>query len=178
MENVEYIRGRDGIEIQARSTWLVTFRDSEQTSLTLYQTKQEALEAAALSENVELSLDLNDAWNRRDVDAVIALWDPEGMWYPALEGATEVRTYHGHAGIRQYHEDLAEFSGQSDTEFPEVHDLGDQVLGLGSARFRYANGVELDQEVAFLHTWRNGKCVEARTWLSHAEALEAAGLSE
>jgi hypothetical protein len=30
-------------------------------------------------------------------------------------------------------------------------------------------------------TWRNGKCVEARAWLSaaaHGEALEAAGLSE
>ena len=25
---------------------------------------------------------------------------------------------------------------------------------------------------------RNGKCVEARAWLNHAEALEAAGLSE
>jgi ketosteroid isomerase-like protein len=49
-ENVTYLRGRDGIEVQARSAWLVTFRDGEQTSLTLYQTKQEALEAAGLSE--------------------------------------------------------------------------------------------------------------------------------
>jgi ketosteroid isomerase-like protein len=41
--------------------------------------------------------------------------------------------------------------------------------------------VELDQEVAVLHTWRNGKCVEGRAWLSHAahaEALEAGGLRE
>jgi ketosteroid isomerase-like protein len=177
-ENVTYLRGRDGIEVQARSAWLVTFRDGEQTSLTLYQTKQEALEAAALSENVELSLELNEGWNRRDMDAVVALWDPEGVWYPALDEVTEGRTYRGHAGVRQYFEDLAEFSGRSDAEFPEVHDLGDQVLGLGSAWFRFASGVELDQEVAFLHTWRNGKCVEARTWLSHAEALEAAGLRQ
>jgi ketosteroid isomerase-like protein len=49
-ENVAYLRGRDGIEVQARSAWLVTFRDGRQTSLTLYQTKQEALEAAGLSE--------------------------------------------------------------------------------------------------------------------------------
>src|SRR5262245_26286931 len=131
VENVAYMRGRDGIQTQARSAWLVTFRDGEQTSLTLYQTKQEALEAAVLSENVELSLQLNDAWNRRDVDAVLALWDLEGMWYPALEEVTEGRTYRGHAGIRQYYEDLAEFSRQSDAEFPEVHDLADQVLGLG-----------------------------------------------
>jgi ketosteroid isomerase-like protein len=49
-ENVAYMRGRDGIEVQARSAWLHTIRDGEQTSLTLYQTKQEALEAAGLSE--------------------------------------------------------------------------------------------------------------------------------
>jgi len=49
-ENVAYLRGRDGIEVEARSTWLVTFRDGQQTSLTLYQTKQEALEAVGLSE--------------------------------------------------------------------------------------------------------------------------------
>jgi ketosteroid isomerase-like protein len=50
VENVAYMRGRDGIEVQARSAWLVTIRDGEQTSLTLYQTKQDALEAAELSE--------------------------------------------------------------------------------------------------------------------------------
>jgi ketosteroid isomerase-like protein len=50
MENVAYLRGRDGIEVQARSGWMATFRDGQQTSLTLYQTKQEALEAAGLEE--------------------------------------------------------------------------------------------------------------------------------
>jgi ketosteroid isomerase-like protein len=49
-ENVAYLRGRDGIDVQARSTFLATIRDGEQTSLTLYQTKQEALEAAGLRE--------------------------------------------------------------------------------------------------------------------------------
>jgi ketosteroid isomerase-like protein len=49
-ENVAYMRGRDGIQVEARSAWLITFRGGQQTSLTLYQTKQEALEAAGLSE--------------------------------------------------------------------------------------------------------------------------------
>jgi ketosteroid isomerase-like protein len=47
-ENVYYMRGRDGIEVQARSAWLIKIRDGKQTSLTLYQTKQEALDAAGL----------------------------------------------------------------------------------------------------------------------------------
>jgi ketosteroid isomerase-like protein len=50
VENVAYMRGRDGIEVQARSAWLIRFRDGETTSFTLYQTKQDALEAAGLSE--------------------------------------------------------------------------------------------------------------------------------
>jgi ketosteroid isomerase-like protein len=49
-ENVAYRQGREGIEVQARSAFLIRIRDGEQTSLTLYQTKQEALEAAGLSE--------------------------------------------------------------------------------------------------------------------------------
>ena len=49
-ENVTYLRGRDGIEVEARSAWLIRFRDGKQTSLTLYQTKQDALAAAGLSE--------------------------------------------------------------------------------------------------------------------------------
>jgi ketosteroid isomerase-like protein len=47
-EKLAYLRGRDGIEVQARSAWLITIRAGETTSLTLYQTKQDALEAAGL----------------------------------------------------------------------------------------------------------------------------------
>jgi ketosteroid isomerase-like protein len=83
------------------------------------------------------------------------------------------RTYRGHAGMRQYFKQLAEQLAESHVEYSEVHDLGDQVLGLGRLWFRSASGVELDQEIAFLHTWG-----DALTWLSHAEALEAAGLRE
>ncbi len=49
-ENLAHLRGRDGIEVQARSAWVFTIEDGQITSLTLYQTKQEALEAAGLSE--------------------------------------------------------------------------------------------------------------------------------
>jgi ketosteroid isomerase-like protein len=49
-ENVTYLRGRDGVEVQARSCWLIRIRDGQQTSLTLYQTKQDALKSVGLSE--------------------------------------------------------------------------------------------------------------------------------
>ena len=50
VENLGYLRGRDGIEVQTRSALLITIRDDQTASFTLYQTKQEALEAAGLRE--------------------------------------------------------------------------------------------------------------------------------
>lgn len=50
VENVARLKGRDGIEAQARSFWLFTFRNGALTSLTLFQTRQDALEAAGVSE--------------------------------------------------------------------------------------------------------------------------------
>ena len=43
------MRGRDGIEVQARGIWLWTLRDRLTTHLCLYQDREEALAAAGLS---------------------------------------------------------------------------------------------------------------------------------
>ena len=45
-----HIRGRDGIEAQGRTTWLFTIRNGKIERVCLYQGKDEALEAAGLSE--------------------------------------------------------------------------------------------------------------------------------
>ena len=45
-----HIRGRDGIEAQARTTWLFTIRNGKIERVCLYQSKDEALEAAGLPE--------------------------------------------------------------------------------------------------------------------------------
>ena len=45
-----HIRGRDGIEAQARTTWLFTIRNGKIERVCLYQGKAEALEAAGLRE--------------------------------------------------------------------------------------------------------------------------------
>jgi ketosteroid isomerase-like protein len=125
-------------------------------------------------ENVDLTVRATDAFNRRDVEAAAALWDADGVWYPALEALTEGRTaYRGPAGWRQYIRDLAEFAEESIAEWSELHDLGDRVLCVGRLSMRFSSGVALDQELACVYTWRRGKLVEARGYMSRAEALEA-----
>jgi ketosteroid isomerase-like protein len=45
-----HLRGRDGIEVKARTTWLFTIRKGRIERICLYQERHEALEAAGLSE--------------------------------------------------------------------------------------------------------------------------------
>jgi ketosteroid isomerase-like protein len=45
-----YVRGRDGIEAQARTTWVFTIRNGKMERGCLYQDRDEALEAVGLSE--------------------------------------------------------------------------------------------------------------------------------
>jgi len=49
-ENLGHVQGREGLEAQARSAWLIRTKEARLASLTMYQTKQEALEAARLRE--------------------------------------------------------------------------------------------------------------------------------
>ena len=45
-----HFRGRDGIEMQTRATWVWTIHDGALVRLTLYQDRQEAFAAAGLGE--------------------------------------------------------------------------------------------------------------------------------
>ena len=46
LPHTTHIRGRDGIEAQARTTWLFTFHGDKVERVCLYQDKEEAVEAA------------------------------------------------------------------------------------------------------------------------------------
>ena len=48
--NVVYQRGRDDIEVSARSTLLYTLRDGKVTRVCLFQEEDEALKAVGLAE--------------------------------------------------------------------------------------------------------------------------------
>ena len=48
--NTAHIRGREGIEVIARSTFVYTVENGQITRLRLFQERAEALEAAGLSE--------------------------------------------------------------------------------------------------------------------------------
>jgi hypothetical protein len=89
-----------------------------------------------------------------------------------------MEVFRGHAGARQAWES---FKGdmQLKVRFDDIRDLGESVLALGEMKaVGQTTRLDLTGELATLLTYRGGKIVNARDVRSHAEALEAAGLSE
>jgi ketosteroid isomerase-like protein len=133
-------------------------------------------------ENVESVQRAIDAWNADDLDGFLAELDADVEWHPAIEPGLEGKatTYRGHDGARKiWTEDRGESWERLVNRPREMRDLGESVLVLGhldlTAR---TTGLEFNQEVGEVFDLRAGKIVRIRDFLTHAEALEAAGLSE
>ena len=128
-------------------------------------------------ENVESLRQIAEAWNRRDLQGWLELMHPEIKWIPArkrLDGGA----YRGHSGMREYMADIdTDYEGLM-VKLDEVRDLGDTVVGLGRAHGRSAGGIPIDVPYGVVIGFRDGLAASGGTWFSHAEALEAAGLSE
>ena len=132
-------------------------------------------------ENVDAFRRAVEAYNRRDVEALVADAHPDIEWRPAilmkLSGKDTV--YCGHEGVRQLMRDIDDTLAEIHVEFPEVRDLGDQVLGVGRIHTRgKASGVATEAPVGYVADFRDGKFIRVRTYLDPGEALEAAGLEE
>ena len=133
-------------------------------------------------ENIEIARRCFDAWSRDDLDGFLVEIDPEVVWHTAIEGAAEGEdmVYRGHDGVRQVWEDYrGDVFSRIELWETEVIDLGASVLRLGRLRVTgRTSGVEIESEFAQHVLMRDGLIVSSRDYLSHAEAQEAAGLSE
>jgi ketosteroid isomerase-like protein len=133
-------------------------------------------------ENVEAVQRTVAAWNADDLDAFLAELDADVEWHPAIEPGLEGKatTYRGHDGARQiWRGDRDEAWERNTTRPQEFRDLGESVLALGhldlTAR---ATGIEFSRELGEVFDFRAGKIVRVRGFLTHAEAIKAAGLRE
>jgi ketosteroid isomerase-like protein len=128
-------------------------------------------------ENVELARRAFQAFNDRDLDAVLAGLDEEVEAFPrlaAVEGG-----YRGHDGVRRWWAQLLDAFPDFHVEILEVRDLGDRMVL--TLRLR-GHGAGSDTPIDATH-WqvtqlRDGKVIRWRVYTSESEALEAVGLSE
>ena len=128
-------------------------------------------------ENVELARRTIDAFNRRDLDALLALMDEDVEGAPPL--ASMEGTYHGHAGIRRWWESLFEGLPDFNIEILEVRDLDDLTVAvLGNRAHGAVSATPVEQRLWVVGRWRSRRIIWWRTFRSEAEALEAVGLRE
>lgn len=130
-------------------------------------------------ENVEAVRALLAAFEQRDFEAVVEFLDPAVEVRPAIVGGPEGVVYRGPEGMRRFWADIdaawAEFRIRPD----EFRNLDGDVLVLGRAVARgKASGITLDAEAAWIARVRDRKLVDLRSFTSHHDALEAAGLEE
>jgi ketosteroid isomerase-like protein len=135
-------------------------------------------------ENVEVVREWVAAINAGDASRLTELADPSVDYMPylaALSGAAGA--YHGHDGLWQYVRDLSDVWSEYEVEIHELQDLGNQVLMTGRLRGKgRSSGLDVDAEMAWLHTFREGtgpgRYTRLRYFDSETDALEAAGLAE
>ncbi len=113
------------------------------------------------------------AYNRRDLDAMLALQDEDIVSYPsALFGH---RPHLGHAGVRAWWQEMVDSGRGYQVVVSEVRLLGpDRFAALG----------EIHGEGQLLSPWgvvvriRDGLIIESRSYLSDTELLEQLRLLE
>jgi ketosteroid isomerase-like protein len=130
-------------------------------------------------ENVELVYRVNDAVNRRDLDALLAVADPDVEYSPLIQALEGGRPFRGHAGIRSWWKNILDIAPDFTTDVEDVRDLGD--LTVARVRLRghgLASGATIDRHAWQVAEWRGGKCVGWHTFDSEGAALDAVGLRE
>jgi ketosteroid isomerase-like protein len=120
-----------------------------------------------------------EAFNVRDIEALIALCDPAIEFHSAF-AAVGGAIYQGHAGLRKWHRDLQDAWGPAiRTDVEAFFDLGEQVLTFYVYRARgQQSGAEVARPAAAVSTLRDGLITYVKVYLDKNEALSELGMSE
>ena len=130
-------------------------------------------------EDVERARRAFDAFNRRDLDAFLALIDPEVEFTTRFKEMEGGPYYRGHDGVREWWRALLAVFPDFNSEILNVRDLGDSLIVAVRVRGHgVEGGAPFEQAVWQAVKLRDGKATWWRNFGSEAEALEAAGLRE
>jgi ketosteroid isomerase-like protein len=130
-----------------------------------------------MSEAIEVVLRLYDAWNRRDVEAGIALLHPEVELHTSGDFPGMASVYRGRDEALRFYEDLSGPWERLDMVLAEEHDLGGgRVLTL----YRFAGvgrgGITVKRDAAQIVAVEDGLVRSMRTFSSWDEARAVAGI--
>ena len=132
-------------------------------------------------ENVEVVRCVIDAWNRQDIEGILALTGPEAAYVNAST-AVEPGTRRGHKNIAAVARIQWESLPGAIWEVDRLYDRFDEVISVGSvSRAMPGSNARIDQPILQSWRFRDGKIIRLEMLGAgphFQKALEAAGLSE
>ena len=128
-------------------------------------------------ENVELYRRGIEAFNQRDLEAFLALADPDVVGISRVL-AIEAESYRGHDGTREWWKDLLGVFPDFTIEVVWVRDAGDLTVSELRNSVHGEGSAALAELVWQVSEWRDGRAVRWQMYESEQDALEAAGLGE
>jgi ketosteroid isomerase-like protein len=129
-------------------------------------------------ENVEIVQAAFRAFEAKDSDAWVNCFHPN-VEFLLPRNALEGGSYRGHEGVRRALADSYETWEGIRIEIQDVREVDDRVVVLSrNINMGKGDAPTVEYQSAYLANLRDGKIAHLRPYQSHAEALEAAGLSE
>ena len=123
-------------------------------------------------ENLELTRRAVQAFEDRDLDALLAVLDEEVQAFPILAGMEG--GYHGHEGIRRWWDHLLGTFPDFRAEVVELSDIGESTIAVMRTRGHGAGSdTPVETTVWQVLRFRDGKCIRWRAYTSEREALDA-----
>jgi ketosteroid isomerase-like protein len=129
-------------------------------------------------ENVETVRRHNEAWNRRDLTTLSALWrsDAEIDWSRARGPLKGV--YRGRGERETFWNEFWSTFEVVELELSDFRQTGPYVLASNTAHMWGRDGIEVTARSTSVYTVENGQITRLRLFQEKDEALEAVGLSE
>jgi ketosteroid isomerase-like protein len=113
----------------------------------------------ATGASAELINSAFDAWNRRDIDALLFLLDP-GVRLRSLMTEPERQYYHGHEGVREWLSAVVEVFPNWNPEIQEIMELDNSaVVRFHATATGHGSGVTIDSDYWLAVQLRDGKAL-------------------
>ena len=118
-----------------------------------------------------------ETFNAGDIEASLALFDPDIEWHTYIVPGPGGGVYHGHDGVRELWTEAKRVFGGFKNIPERMFDAGDRVVafirieGVGAK-----SGVAVQARIAHVHTIRDGKVIRVESFEDRDEALRAAGI--
>src|SRR3954468_10589863 len=132
-------------------------------------------------ENVEIIRRLLAAWNRQDIEGILAVTDPE-VEYVNAPTAVEPGTRRGHDEVVTVMRKQWEILSGASQEIDRFHDRGEEIITEGRvSRTMPGSDGRISNPLLISWKFRDGKLIRLEqlgAGPEFSDALEAAGLSE